>query len=126
MAGVNPLRGEAVFKAGDFERTLVINVNTFVELEEATGFGVDELIARIQTSPSFTLLRQIFCAALQTKHAGTTLRETGDLMSDAGLVEITAALQTAIQRAMPPAKSDAEVKDGSANPPKPRAKAGAG
>jgi hypothetical protein len=113
----NPLRGEASFKAGDAEKTLVFDINVFCELEEETGLGVNELIEQMQGSPSFSLLRSIFCAGLQPKHPGTTKKEAGDIMSDAGLDEMTAALRKAIQAAMP------EAKEGGANPPRRKAKA---
>lgn len=121
MAGVNPLRGEATLKAGDVEKKLAINVNVFCELEADTGLDVDGVLGGVMNNPSFTLLRKIFCAALQTHQPGTTLAETGDLMSDAGLEAITAVLQSLFKAIMP------EAKDGGANPPKPaRGRAGAG
>lgn len=112
----NPLRGEASFKAGDAEMTLVFSINAFCELEADTGLGVNEVIEQVQGNPSFTLLRSIFCAGLQAKHPGTTKLEAGEIMSDAGIEEMTDALRRALQAAMP------EAKEGSANPPKPAAK----
>lgn len=104
----NPLRGEATFKAGDAEKTLVFDVNVFCELEAETGFGVNDLVEQMQGSPSFTLLRSIFCAGLQTKHPGTTKSDAGRIMSDAGMDEITAALEKALAAAMPEATDEQE------------------
>lgn len=112
----NPLRGEATFKAGEVERTIVLDVNAFVEIEEDTGLGVNDLIMEMQGSPSFKLLRSIFCAGLQEKHPGTTAKEAGNIMSAAGIEEMTRALRTAIQAAMP------EATEEDANPPKQKAK----
>jgi hypothetical protein len=117
----NPLRGEAVFQAGGTERTLVFDVNTFCELEADTGLGLNELIEQVQGNPSFTLLRSIFAAGLQAKQPGTTKVQAGEIMSDAGIEQMTDALRRALQAAMP------EAKEGSGNPPKaPRKKVGAG
>ena len=107
----NPLRGEATLKAGDVERTIVFDVNAFCELEAATGLGVNELVETMQGSPSFTLLRQIFTAGLQAKHPGTTARDAGQIMSDAGLDQMTEALNKAMSAALP------EVKDDASRPP---------
>ena len=116
----NPLRGEAKFRAGDVERTLTFDVNVFCEIENETGFGVTELIQRVQGSPSFSLLRSIFCAGLQVHHPGTTILQAGSIMSDAGIAEMTDVLRRALQAAMP------EAKEETANPPKPAAKKRAG
>jgi hypothetical protein len=97
----NPLRGEASFQAGASTFTLVFDVNAFCELEEETGLGVTELIEQIQDRPSFKLLRSIFCAGLQTHHPKTSIKETGEIMSDAGLDVIKDGLQKALQAAMP-------------------------
>lgn len=104
----NPLRGEAVLKAGDKEFTLLYDVNTFCSLEDETGLGVNDLVKQIQGSPSFTLLRAIFAAGLQAKHPGTSATDAGVIMSDAGIEEMTKALHTAFQRAMPAAKKGGE------------------
>lgn len=107
----NPLRGEAALAAGAVTCTLVCDVNAFVEMEAATGLTFNELLATVQGNPSFTIVRQVICAALQEKHPGTTLREAGKLMSDAGLTETVTALRTAIKHALP------EVKDDGSRPP---------
>ncbi|HYI42684.1 MAG TPA: GTA-gp10 family protein [Sphingomicrobium sp.] len=115
----NPLRGESVLRAGDTEKTLVFDVNAFCELEADTGLGLTDLIEQLQGNPSFSLLRSVFCAGLQAKHPGTTKAEAGTIMSDAGVEEITRALQSALEAAMPAPKA------GSTNPPRKRgAKAG--
>lgn len=117
----NPLRGEASFKAGDVDMTLTVNVNVLCEVEEQTGLGINDLVAEIQASPKLTLVRSFFCAALQPKHPGTTIVQTGEIMADAGMETITEALQRAIMQAMPPPK-----KAGLENPPKRRRGAGTG
>lgn len=116
----NPLRGEAAFRAGDRDLTLVFDVNTFCELEADTGLTTDEVIERVQGRPSFSLLRSIFCAGLQEKHPGTSKAEAGQIMSDAGVAEITRSLHDALRAAMP------EAKEGSENPPKAARKGKAG
>lgn len=117
----NPLRGEAAFKAGDVEKTLVLDVNVFCEIEAATGLGFDELIATMQGSPSFTLLRQVFAAGLQEKHPGTTVQDAGRIMSAAGVEEMTGAIQRALACVIP------EVKEDASRPPNRKARrAGAG
>jgi hypothetical protein len=109
----NPLRGEATFTAGSEQKTLVFDINVFCELEADTGLGVNELVAQVQGNPSFTLLRSIFCAALQVKHPGTTKAEAGAIMSDAGMDELNSALERALRAALP------EAKEGGENPPMP-------
>ena len=110
----NPLRGEAAFKAGESDFTLVFNINTFCALEDETGLGVSDLIDQVQAKPSFKLLRSIFCAGLQARHPDTTIAEAGEIMSDAGLDVMRDALSRALQAAMPPAEKDGSDKVGSA------------
>jgi hypothetical protein len=109
----NPLRGEAAFTAGATPYTLVFDVNVFCELEADTGLALNELVATIQGSPSFTLLRAVFCAGLQAKHPATTKAQAGTIMSDAGIEEMTGALRRALAMAMPK-----EVKGDAARPPR--------
>lgn len=113
---VNPLRGEAAFQAGEKSFTLVFNVNVFCAIEADTGFGIGELIGKVQGAPSFTLLRDIFCAALQPRHRGTSKAQAGDILSDAGMDEATRALTEALAQAMPAPRKDGEGKE-EQNPP---------
>lgn len=100
----NPLRGEASFKAGVSSFTLVYDVNAFCDLEDETGFSISELVARVKGDPSFTLLRSIVCAGLQAKHPQTSKAETGEIMADAGVQPVIAAMKKAFEAALPPAK----------------------
>lgn len=110
----NPLRGQASFRAGEATFTLVFDINVFCELEAETGLGVTQLVEQVQEQPSFRLLRSIFCAGLQTHHPRTSIKEAGEIMSDAGLDVMKDALARALKAAMP-AKSDSDAggdKDG--------------
>lgn len=98
----NPLRGEAVCKAGDATYTLRFDANVFCELEDATGMGFTALFGALQSEPSFILLRQVFCAGLQHHHPGTTLKQAGDIMSDAGMPEINSVLTRVFKAILPP------------------------
>ena len=108
----NPLRGEATFRAGAAEYTLLFDVNAFCELEADSGLGVNEIVEQAQGAPSFRMLRDIFCAGLQAKHPGTSKIDAGNIMSDAGVEEMTGALRRALQAALP------EAREGDENPPK--------
>lgn len=115
----NPLRGEASFKAGASDFTLVFDINVFCTLEDETGLGVSELIDQVQSKPSFKLLRSIFCAGLQSHHPRTTIAEAGEIMSDAGLETMQDALSRALQAAMPaPDKPTSASAEGKARKPK--------
>jgi hypothetical protein len=106
----NPLRGEATFKAGDREYTLVFDINAFCEIEADTGHDLPGLIDSFRSSPTLTLVRAMVCAGLQDKHPGITKTETGRIMSE-DIEAVNAALEMAFQAAMP------EAKEGSQNPP---------
>lgn len=118
----NPLRGQASFKAGAESYTLTFDVNIFVEIEEATGYGMGELVQRIQSNPSFGLVRAVVCGGLQAKHEGVTARRAGEIISDAGLDPVTDALKRALAQALPAPKAES----GSGNPRKARGAAGTG
>jgi hypothetical protein len=121
----NPLRGEASFQAGASTFTLVFDVNAFCDLEDETGLGVAELIDQVQDKPSFKLLRSIFCAGLQARHARTTVAEAGEIMSDAGLDVLRDALARALKAAMP-AKGEVDGDGGAEGKAKPRKRVGTG
>ncbi|KMS54721.1 hypothetical protein [Sphingobium cupriresistens] len=116
----NPLRGQASFKAGASEFTLVFDINTFCELEDETGLGVADLVEQIQDKPSFKLLRSIFCAGLQAHHPQTSIVEAGEIMSDAGLDVMKDALARALKAAMPAPSDDTASAEGKVKPARKR------
>lgn len=114
MVKVNPLRGEAAFRVGAETWKLLIDVNAFCEIEADTGLGVNALIQEIQKNPSFTTVRAVICGMLQANHPGTTKKQAGDLISNAGFEVAMAAMVKAIKQAMPEAKPGEKAAD----PPK--------
>lgn len=115
------------YSLGDY--TLVFNVNTLCDLEEALGVGdLNELMTvfnSLSDKPSIRTIRSLFYGALKQEHAEMTPGIAGAIISDVGLECATDALMKALEMAFPDGDGDSaegNVKD----PPAPRRKSGGG
>jgi hypothetical protein len=113
----NPFRGEAELKVGDQSYRLALDINGFIEAEEASGLDTQALLAGVDAS-SFKAFRAILFGALRRHHPDVHLIQAGEIMSDAGFDETAKLLTVMLLKAMPP------VREKAGNPPK--AKAGTG
>jgi len=105
----NPLRGEAVIEVEGERMTLLLDFNTFCEIEAETGLGINQLGPALNDNPTFALLRTVFWACLQEHHPSTTEKETGRILSAIGIEETSEALTRLFIAVMPKADE---------NPPK--------
>jgi len=110
----NPHRGEARFETGGKTYTLRFDINTICALEESLDLGITEIGMRLADPKAVRvgLLRAVLHAGLQRHHTDIDIAAAGDLMAEAGVEETMKAVQTAFERAFPPAG------DGEARPPK--------
>jgi hypothetical protein len=65
----------------DKPRNLRFNVNAFADLETATGWEFQELLAKLQKTPSMVLMRAILWASLKWEDKTLTLEQAGELIN---------------------------------------------
>lgn len=109
----NPHRGEARFETDGRTYTLRFDINTICALEESLDLGITEIGRRLADPKAVRvgLLRAVLHAGLQRHHPEIEVTTAGDLMAEAGVEETMRAVQTAFERAFPPAEA------GDARPP---------
>lgn len=110
----NRERGEVSFEASGQTWTLKVGTNTMCDLEEQTGKAIAEIgeLLGSKQGGRITLMRQVFCAALQSYHEGLSPKDCGDLIDQIGMVAAAQKIGEAFQAAFPKAK------EGSPRPPK--------
>lgn len=117
MVAVNPLRGEASIIAGDASFRLVLDVNAFCYAQPVLAMKPLEMVsAFLADGDDMLLMRTLLWASLQRHHACHEL-EAGDILGDAGIAPVRAALTGMMVNAFGLKDDGAEGKDGE-NPPK--------
>lgn len=117
----NPLKGEASFDHEGRELTVRIDVDVLMQMEEATGIGLFDMERGLSNLRVLAVLLM-----LGLRSSGVVLDRTAAaelLMHNAGA---RAAVQVALNRALPADEGEAGGQDGDANPTKAARKAGAG
>lgn len=108
---MNAHRGHVALRGDDGrDYVLALSMNALCALEAATGEPIARLEARL-AAPSATDMRLILWAMLRDHHADLTLEDAGRL---AGLAQVAAAVQAAVQAAQP--ETGGKAAGGSARP----------
>lgn len=94
----NRLRGEA--RIGGTDKTLVFDINALCSAEQALDTKIAELLPALAEGVSLVSLRALVWAGLQRMHP-CTMEEAGDVISDAGMEPVMAAMQEAMAGAFP-------------------------
>lgn len=81
----NPLRGEVDLTVGEQTYVLRLQANAMVEAETITGYGMGEIIAKMQASPNVGLLRGLLWAAMREHQPKATLADAGEIISTIGI-----------------------------------------
>lgn len=110
----NQQRGEVSFEASGKTWTMRVGTEAMCQIEDLTGKSIVEIgkLLSDEKTATVTLLRTVFCGALQEHHEGITLRECSKLMDDVGVDVIGQKIGKAFAAAFPKAK------EGRARPPK--------
>lgn len=87
-------------RVGEQRYQLRLSINTICELEEETGKRFDELAQTVEDG-SMRTARLLVWGALREAHPDLTLHDVGEIMTTAGLRDVTAALMEAIRAAFP-------------------------
>lgn len=114
----NPNRGEVALKVGDLEYKLSFSINAICELEDALDMPVAKVAEALNDSANIrmSMIRTVVWAALRDRHEAVTIKEAGQIATDAGIPFVMEAIGKAFALAFPEAH-------GKGNPPK-AAKAG--
>ena len=99
----NPHKGDVDLVAGDKTYRLRLDINAIAELEDHTGKGINQ-IAEELADPStmrITLARAVFWGATRSTHPEMTVKEAGEVMTEAGFQSAIDAINTAFVRAFP-------------------------
>src|SRR5690606_738772 len=112
----NPHRGSVALQAGDRAYTLSFSVNAICELETELDKPIADIVASIQDPTKLRLssVRALVWAALRDHHEAVTVKEAGEIATDAGVQLAVEKVGEAFRLAFPEAK-------GKANPPKAKA-----
>src|SRR5215471_9137060 len=115
----NPLNGEAEITIGqppnDRVYKLKLSFDALVNIEELTGQSIDQVFESIKDKPRLKTMRQVFFCALHENHPEITERLAGELLLQASLPAILAAITRAGEAAF---NVKEEVGgDGSESPP---------
>lgn len=89
---------------------MVFDANALCEVEEVTGLDMGGFLESLSDPKKlkFSIIRAFVWASLLRNHEGLTLQDAGDIISDAGLDVVVAAMQKAAGGAMPAAKGGGE------------------
>ncbi len=103
----NPLRGSVPLQVGDRSYTLSFSINALCELETELDQSVASIIKTIQTPEALRLstVRSLVWAGLQDHHAGLSLVEVGQIITEAGLQPTIAKVGEAFRLAFPQAEA---------------------
>ena len=103
----NAERGEVSFEASGKTWTMKIDTNAMCEIEGLTSKGIAEIgqILGNEKTATITLMRAVFCGALQAHHEGTSLRDAGRLIDEVGADKAGKLIGQAFELAFPAAKA---------------------
>ncbi|MDW9877325.1 hypothetical protein GOC31_20850 [Sinorhizobium meliloti] len=108
----NPNRGSVALQVGDRVYTLSYSINALCELEDLLEKPVAEIVKAIQTPAELRMssVRAIIWAGLQDHHEGLTVKEAGQIASEAGMQAALAKAGEAFRLAFPaPAEGGAKA-----------------
>ena len=103
MLAANPLRGEASFAAGDTTYRLDYDMDVFIAAEETSGWDMPALLDRLGRG-NLKAFRAMIWAGLQRHHECHLIR-TKEIIAEAGVDIVGAAMRKALEGAFGPATS---------------------
>lgn len=111
----NPHRGEVALTVGDLEYKLSFSINAICELEDALDMPVAKVAEALNDSASIrmSMIRTVVWAALRDHHEAVTVKEAGQIATDAGVPVVMEAIGKAFTLAFPEPEAQ-----GKANPQK--------
>jgi hypothetical protein len=105
----NGERGEVALVAGERTLTLRMSINAVAEIETYLDKGINDLVEMVRNPADFRIStwRVLLWGALREHHP-CTIEQAGEIMGEAGVNAVVAALGTAMAAAFPEAKGAAE------------------
>jgi len=99
----NPNRGQVDLEVGSKTYTLSFSINAMCELEDELGEPIAVIAAGLNNPAGVkvSIVRALVWAALRDHHPDIDLKAAGELVSEAGLVDVMAAVGKAFANAFP-------------------------
>lgn len=99
----NKERGEVDLVAGGETYTLRFTFNEIAEIETRLNKGANDILAMLRDPKDFRVSnwRVLLWGALQDRHEGTSIKDAGEIMRAAGLDEVIARLNEAMELGFP-------------------------
>lgn len=111
----NPFKGEVAIEVDGQSHKLSYSVNAIIELEEALGKPLEEIVAMMNGAPRLRDMRVMFWAALIDHQPGVTLEDAKRILSRMSPNEMGEAIGRALTHSLP-ASEDGGASD---RPPMP-------
>lgn len=110
----NPHRGQVALNAGGRDYNVSYSINALCELEDVLGQPVAKIAASMNDPENVRMsaVRALVWAGLQDHHPEVTLREAGQIASEASIPVCMEAIGKAFQAAFP------EQEEGASRPQK--------
>jgi hypothetical protein len=99
----NALKGEAELVAGDKTYTLVFDINSLCEAEDAAGMETRDILTALEHGNPIKVLRALVYAGLQRKHP-CHLIGAGEVVQAAGIGAAREAVEKGLAAAFPVAE----------------------
>jgi len=112
-------RGEVAFEAAGKVWSVRFGINEICDLEEETGRSVVELGAEMSNPATMrvTMLRAMVWAGLRGAHPEVSIKQAGELITEAGTETVIGLVGRAFQAAFPGAEEGAAGAGDDARPP---------
>jgi hypothetical protein len=105
----NPHRGEVALKSGGKVYTLLFDINTICEIEEALDVPLSELGETLLESAKLSTIRTMVWAGLQHHHPTVDLKAAGLIIAGADLADVSKAIGEGLVAALPKAEGGAST-----------------
>lgn len=105
----NPHRGEVALPVGDREYKLSFSINAICELEDALNMPVAKIADGLNDAGNvrMSMVRTVVWAALRDHHDDVTIKDAGQIATDAGIPAVMEAIGQAFTLAFPEAQGKA-------------------
>lgn len=105
----NSNRGEVVLPVGGLEYKLSFSINAICELEDALNMPVAKIADGLNDAGNVRMstIRTVVWAALRDHHEEVTVKEAGQIATDAGIPAVMSAIGQTFALAFPEVKGKA-------------------
>lgn len=122
----NPHKGEVALKSNGKVYTLLFDINTICEIEQALDASISELGDVLSEGAKLSTIRVMIWAGLQHHHPGLSLQDAGHVIAGSDMKEMSQALGQGLASAFPKPEGGASKPDPRAAPAPKKGRGGTG